>query len=65
MGKIVSKTFINDQGVCDFLNNIKSKGINLNAFFIKITQGRSDMKTVFYDDTLEKTAEELSKPTYL
>ena len=54
MGKIIPKTFLNDIEVCNFLNDAESLGWNLNNFFIKITQGRSDTKTVFFDEDILK-----------
>ena len=52
MSKIKSETFLTDQQVCDFLNKIRDNGWNLSMAEIWITQGRSDMKTVFYDEKL-------------
>lgn len=54
MGKIVSKTFLSDSMVCNFLNEIKAKGWDISKCCIWITQGRSDIKTVFYDEGLLK-----------
>ena len=52
MGRIVTKRFLDDIQVCDFLNDANDRGWALNNFFIKITQTRSDMFVVFFDEDI-------------